>query len=311
MKRKLFFSGLLFSLVITANAQDQAYSFESAEGFTLGAINNQEGWTVVSEDPGEATQSVVSDAQHTAGTRSLKIMGVNGDHGSFWGANSPFFDNPGNKVRLTLDVYIIPPTAGGPKSDIYIGADAPALGNITARIIFNTENKIEINDVLPGGGVGYKETVSYSTGVWYSLRVDFDFVADTIKYYLNNTLILSGTAVGASEVQQLSFKHSNYSNGAYIDNIKIEESTLGTEEHLASKLSVYPNPATDVINISNPQNLAINGVMVTDLNGRTIINQESTNDAETRVYLNGISAGIYSIQINTDKGTSTQKVIKN
>ncbi len=86
-------------------------------------------------------------------------------------------------------------------------------------------------------------------------------------------------------------------------------SVLGTNEYLASNISTYPNPAKNVINISNGLNAVIESVELTDLNGR-VVKTQAINATEGQVSISDLSAGVYMMKVSTDKGVATKKVVK-
>ncbi|MBI9037256.1 MAG: T9SS type A sorting domain-containing protein [Bacteroidales bacterium] len=75
---------------------------------------------------------------------------------------------------------------------------------------------------------------------------------------------------------------------------------------LAEELLVYPNPANDVINISS--NFEVSNVKVMNYLGQTI---DNINVSGMDVTINTLTydAGIYFIQVETEKGITTQKII--
>jgi len=93
-----------------------------------------------------------------------------------------------------------------------------------------------------------------------------------------------------------------------IDNIEIS-TQLSTNSFLASKLSVYPNPATNVVNISSTVNATINSVEMTDLNGR-IVMTKSVNATQGQIAIGDLATGMYMMKISTDQGVATKKIIK-
>lgn len=71
MKFKLLFTALSLALNLTAYGQN--ISFESAEGYTLGEINNQQGWIYYgTTTPNTAT---IINTTSTLGTNSANVFG--------------------------------------------------------------------------------------------------------------------------------------------------------------------------------------------------------------------------------------------
>jgi hypothetical protein len=95
-----------------------------------------------------------------------------------------------------------------------------------------------------------------------------------------------------------------------IDNV-IMDSNLGTESVLASQFAVYPNPAVNVLNITNAENILVNNVSIVDLNGRTVKSVKFDGVSEAQVNISDLSAGMYLVNISSDKGITTKKIVKN
>lgn len=96
----------------------------------------------------------------------------------------------------------------------------------------------------------------------------------------------------------------------YFDDLLVSQSVLSTEDFNASKFSVYPNPANDVVTISNAANATIDAVTVSDLNGRIVKSVKLNGEATAQVNIADLSAGVYMMNISSDKGTSTKKIVK-
>lgn len=85
---------------------------------------------------------------------------------------------------------------------------------------------------------------------------------------------------------------------------------LKTTEFLASTFSVAPNPVDDILAVSNNNNILISGIMVTDLNGRTVKNQSFNNIADVQMNVSNLASGLYLMKIITNEGSTTKKIIK-
>src|SRR5690554_4639540 len=73
IKNLLFAATAFVALSMSANAQE-TISFEASEGYSLGDINGQNGWTVTGISEGVySTTQVVSNEQSSDGTSSFKI----------------------------------------------------------------------------------------------------------------------------------------------------------------------------------------------------------------------------------------------
>lgn len=92
-------------------------------------------------------------------------------------------------------------------------------------------------------------------------------------------------------------------------NIAVSE-TASTGKTDANAFSVYPNPSNSIVNIANAK-AQINGVKLTDINGRTVKAASFDGVSTAQVNIADLSAGVYMMTINSDKGAVTKKVVKN
>jgi Secretion system C-terminal sorting domain len=93
-----------------------------------------------------------------------------------------------------------------------------------------------------------------------------------------------------------------------LDNMVVS-TALSVDEFNKSGMSLFPNPVLDFITINNPDNIQINTISVVDMNGRELLNNKYTTTSNT-INLSNLSKGIYFIQLNTDKGILSKKIIK-
>jgi hypothetical protein len=79
-----------------------------------------------------------------------------------------------------------------------------------------------------------------------------------------------------------------------------------------SNISVYPNPANNVVRIAMPLSTPeAYSVRMLDINGRVVFNKsqsKSTSVSET-ISLDQLAGGVYTLQVSTASGVSTSKVV--
>lgn len=75
-----------------------------------------------------------------------------------------------------------------------------------------------------------------------------------------------------------------------------------------TKISIYPNPVTDILTIKTEQNDFETIVLMNSM-GQTVASQQVT-DNTSYINMKHLPAGLYYIQLTGSKGTSTQKVEK-
>jgi len=86
---------------------------------------------------------------------------------------------------------------------------------------------------------------------------------------------------------------------------------LSVSQFSASDITISPNPATNIISIASNQNIGINAIEISDLNGRVVQNQSFENVSSLEMNIANIASGVYLLTIVSDKGTITKKIVKN
>ncbi|WP_343660940.1 GEVED domain-containing protein [Chryseobacterium sp.] len=94
----------------------------------------------------------------------------------------------------------------------------------------------------------------------------------------------------------------------YVDDISVTNANLATAEVAVNKngIKVYPNPFTDVLNISDVKN--VKTVSVTDATGRLV---KTISNPESVIHLRDLMQGVYLVTLEMKDGTKqTIKAIK-
>ena len=94
-----------------------------------------------------------------------------------------------------------------------------------------------------------------------------------------------------------------------IDNFSVTQ-VLSNNTFVESKIGVYPNPVNDAFVIENNESLTITSLTISDINGRTVKNI-NVNSIGNEINISELNSGIYFLNIATDNGTATKKIIKN
>jgi hypothetical protein len=126
----------------------------------------------------------------------------------------------------------------------------------------------------------------------FGQTIQTDTLADPVEhlYFFNPSL---GFAFGQNGVIYKT------ANGGGITNI---EST----GHLERKLSVFPNPAKNNVEVKTAENIVIQSIRLSDIYGKLVKEQKGNRH---RLDIENISAGNYLLEIKTNKGTFTDKLV--
>ncbi|MCB1635779.1 MAG: DUF11 domain-containing protein, partial [Xanthomonadales bacterium] len=166
------------------------WGFEPGEGFSPGALNGQQGWTVFGAAPNVPQ---VSTAAPVTGVQHIQIA-LDGSvaNGTLTGGFSPDrgAQPTTNRSRMSVDVQIT--DAGGADYDIV--PQTPSQMFLAARIKFSFLGDILILDDT-GGGLFFEDSgVDWPVNTVFNLRVDMDPVANTLDYFIDDVLIYSSVA---------------------------------------------------------------------------------------------------------------------
>ena len=84
------------------------------------------------------------------------------------------------------------------------------------------------------------------------------------------------------------------------------EETIGVEDNLAEMVSIYPNPATSVLNINLPSNIEVENASLIDMLGRTT----GVVYSHGEMNVSNLAPGVYFLSLETTAGSYTQKIVK-
>jgi len=295
---------ILFSLIATSamfysvNAQTTSYSFETSEGFSVADILGQKSNvnTFLDTEVSVAGVAAVSSERASSGVNSVKI--TNSDEmlqSGIYITSLPAYA----KTTFSCDVFV--PEFGGSDNVIALFTTDGGL----ATVNFNYQGNVRVANFSTSL---YETVATYTANTWYNLRVDIDFPAKQVKYYLNNTLIQTATTTRTgTTLEELDFIIDNFGSDAYFDNVQFRDtSTLATSEVSKKDMfRVYPNPTVDVVNFEVAGK--INSVEVYDAAGKLV---KTANDGAKSINVSALSKGNYVVKVKTEDASYTKKVIK-
>jgi hypothetical protein len=132
----------------------------------------------------------------------------------------------------------------------------------------------------------------------------------------------SGPGVGANLLSPLSaglgthtlvytYTDSNQCTNSASDQLTVSACVGIAENSNTGGVNIFPNPASTSINIRWNDDYRVNRIEITDLTGRIVLAAPATNGNTLQIDLNTLPQGIYNLQVITDDGFSTHRVVKN
>ena len=105
---------------------------------------------------------------------------------------------------------------------------------------------------------------------------------------------------------------ANCGNGNLSDwsnSITATTTNVGIENFTDLKVTLFPNPAREYVDIRIDCNANVTAMEVFDVYGK-LINTVNVIDNLTRINVNGLADGMYFVRVTTDNGTVTKTFVK-
>ncbi len=86
----------------------------------------------------------------------------------------------------------------------------------------------------------------------------------------------------------------------------VEDASASSEQFFAENFTLYPNPTSDVLNISSKNGLNTSEIRIADMTGKVVRTQKNA----TTINVSDLASGTYLIDIVTKEGKASSKFIK-
>src|SRR5690606_34201954 len=164
----------------------------------------------------------------------------------------------------------------------------------------------------------YNNTV-FPFKMWLKVEVFVDYNTKDAYYYIPTLNHQKSAKFTHTKVPEgLAFVTSSMKSASIVkyDNIKLTaiqtlpSYILSTNEQLAAKFNLFPNPATNVVNITNADNLYVENVTVYDVSDKAIKSQVFANESNIQLNVEDLASGNYILHIQTNGGLAVKKLVK-
>ena len=96
--------------------------------------------------------------------------------------------------------------------------------------------------------------------------------------------------------------------------ITAQTTDVGIVNYLENSISLFPNPANDVVNVQcTMNNVQLEGIEVIDVYGkvvRTVVGANNYSPMPIRINVSGLANGMYFVRVTTDEGVVTKTFVK-
>ncbi|UOK41853.1 MULTISPECIES: DUF7619 domain-containing protein [Flavobacterium] len=182
--------------------------------------------------------------------------------------------------------------------------------NIVVKDMIDT-NKFDINSIVPiKGSHNYNTRINGNKVefIFENINLPFDdanndgFVAFKIK--TKPTLVNGNTFSNSASI------YFDYNFPIVTNTATTTIQTLSTQDFsFATYFMLYPNPVNNVLNIETKQTIEVSSINIYNQLGQLVLVVPNAQNV-SKVDVSSLSSGNYFIKINSDKGTSNTKFIK-
>jgi hypothetical protein len=154
------------------------------------------------------------------------------------------------------------------------------------------------------------EVMDIATSTWQAVFTSTSNAAT----WRTETIALPSSYVGKTIQVRFVVDKNVAGNGYFYDNVLLDDVSLKEGTNLATaeikidknNIKVYPNPFTDILNISDVSN--VKSISVVDISGKLV---KTFDKPESTLHLGGLNSGMYLVVLNMKDGSrQTIKAIK-
>lgn len=200
---------------------------------------------------------------------------------------------------MTGEFYVFGPALGG-----NFKLDKNALTNL-AVLPFNTWVSLIVY-------LDYNNKKAYFETPYFNTIASADFFKNSTSTNLIEDFkptVLSMTFQSNNETITVD-KVNKYDNVRITALKSVPAYVLNSENFLAQKFNLYPNPVTNVVNISNAENMVVEQVVIYDIAGKQLSTQTFNNETEIQLKVEHLASGTYLLHLQTNEGTAVKKLVK-
>lgn len=217
----------------------------------------------------------------------------------------------------------------GPKLGGYFEIDfGPSYQNAVLKFKWNTSGSTPLRYVSISNATA-SGTVKVNYDSWHVYRITFD--GDSLRLYVDEAVVpvirakpylaspaktstyalkIVGSSISNFASGDVDWISWNY-KGAFAPGQGILPSSyitteIETKKENSSTISIYPNPANNIIRLSG--NIQKAKIAIADINSRTVLVQELSVGEDLNI--STLQRGIYIVKIETENGISQAKLIK-
>src|SRR5690554_1228956 len=319
-----------FSTDLTGATQAQGGWYTQSMSGGIGYITTVNDYKIVTDPTkGNVLQIVEENSTSKGGSCSVYRTDIN----TYWQQRT----SGNNVLKLIFDIYTDTDTSDSDITEMFTVSlynEKELLTNFEYR---NSNNFEDGYVYLPNrgrtfpGGNGQLRIKNFPSDSSVTVELYIDYDNDQVYFSvpsLNYTIVgdtkfpLFLTGGGDHDDNPVKLEIMNIYGGGIkvppqgrkIDNINLSAQnftpTVSINEFFLDKFNICPYPATDLVTITNSENIGIKEIAVYDVNSKIVKSQKFKRENKAKLDIEELNSGTYFLHIITDEGTGIKKLVK-
>src|SRR5690554_2365141 len=163
------------------------------------------------------------------------------------------------------------------------------------------------------------QNILLQENTWVKLIFYLDYQNQKTYFSIPSTgVLMANDSLVATPISTISIAHlsvniqSQYPLFKYDNFIvsAVDHVPLSVNNFVSSKFNIFPNPANDVVTVSNNENIGIEKLTVYDVNGKMVKKKNGEKENQIQLNISNLMSGTYLLHIKTNEGTAVKKLVK-
>src|SRR5690554_578814 len=163
------------------------------------------------------------------------------------------------------------------------------------------------------------DATTFPYNIWIKVELFIDYNTQKAYFYIPTlNLFRADTLIKNNIPDNIHFQGYALKSGSVVkfDNIKltalqsVPAYILSANEWVSSAFNLYPNPAANVVHITNSENMQVQQVVIYDITGKQLSIQTFNNQTEIQLNVENLASGVYMLYIETETGVAVKKLVK-
>ena len=170
-----------------------------------------------------------------------------------------------------------------------------------------------------GSNLKQYNATTFPYNMWIKSELFIDYNTKKCYFYLPTlNLFRADDFYDVSEGDNIQLSGFYLKPGSVVkyDNIKLSALPtvpayiLSANEMVSAMFNMYPNPATNVVNITNAENILVEQITIYDMAGKQLNTQSFNNESQVQLNIENLASGNYMLRLQTNAGLAVKKLVK-